>query len=105
MDISLYKAFVSYITYIEHYRDINNYRIGAKAIRNGLPKIDKTKPGWRDIIEVKNFVEWVLTEDDMIVEQVCQDDGAATIEALTSAAKNIFMSNPQEIRSVIMEAK
>lgn len=100
---SLYKAFVAYITYMEHFRDLEHYKIGANVIRNGLPEIDKSEKGWRNIMEVKNFCEMVLTEDPTIVDLVAQDDGAATIEALTSEAKSIMMSNPDEIRKVIFQ--
>ena len=41
--ISLYQVFVSYITYMEYFRNLENYKIGAKVIRNGLPEIDKSK--------------------------------------------------------------
>jgi hypothetical protein len=88
---------------MEHYRDLEHYRIGAKVIRRGLPKMDKSKTGWRNIMEVKNFVEMVLTEDDSIVELIAQDDGAATIEALTEESKNMIMLNSQEITSVIYD--
>ncbi|MHA2502680.1 MAG: hypothetical protein ACXAE3_07415 [Candidatus Kariarchaeaceae archaeon] len=101
MEYSLYKAFVAYVTYMEHYRNLEAYRKGAKVIRNGLPEIDKSKQGWRNILEVKNFVEMVLTEEDAIVDLIAQDDGAATIEALTEDSKTIMMSNTDEISSVI----
>ena len=100
---SLYKAFVSYVTYMEHYRDLDHYRKGAKVIRDGLPEIDKAKPGWRNIMEIKNFCEMVLTEEPSIVELVAQDDGAATIEALTKEAKEILLLNPDEFDKVILE--
>jgi len=103
MAYSLYQAFVSYVTYMEYYRDLEHYRKGAEVIRNGLPEIDKTKPGWRNIMEIKNFVEMVLTEADEIVNMVAQDDGAATIEALTPEAKKMMISNPDEFRSVILQ--
>lgn len=103
MSYSLYKAFVGYVTYIEHFRDLEHYRIGAEVIRNGLPSIEKGKPGWRDILEVKNFVEWILTEEDRIVEQVAESDGASTIEALTDQSRRIVMENPDEIKKKIFQ--
>ena len=36
--------------------------------------------------EIKNFCEMVLTEEPEIVNLIAQDDGAATIEALTEDA-------------------
>ena len=105
MDISLYRAFVSYITYMEYFRNLENYKIGAKVIRNGLPEIDKSKIGWRNILEIKNFCEMVLTEEPEIVNLIAQDDGAATIEALTEDAKNIFITNPMEFKRVILGQK
>jgi len=88
---------------MEHFRDLEHYRKGAAVIRNGLPEIDKKEKGWRNIMEVKNFCEMVLTEDPTIVDMVAQDDGAATIEALTSEAKKIMMLNPDEITKEIFQ--
>ena len=47
----------------------------------------------------------VLTEEPEIVNLIAQDDGAATIEALTEDAKNIFITNPLEFKKVILGQK
>ena len=103
MAYTLYQAFVGYVTYMEHFRNIDNYRIGAKVIREGLPEIDKSQIGWRNIMEVKNFCETILTEEDTIVNMIAQDDGAATIEALTDESKKTMMLNPDDIARIIFQ--
>ena len=101
MSYSIYKAFVTYVTYIDHFRDTDYYRKGAKVIRNGLPSLERGQPGFRDVMTIKNFVEWVLTEEEMVVELATRDDAAATVEALSDEIKSIEMTNPDEIKKEI----
>ncbi|MHA2169617.1 MAG: hypothetical protein ACXAB7_06955 [Candidatus Kariarchaeaceae archaeon] len=101
MEYSLYKAFVAYVTYIETFRDIQQYREAAKVIRNGLPKVERGQTGFRDISTVKQFVETVIVEEESILELTCIDDAISTIEALSPEAKKILMINPDEIRDKI----
>ncbi|MHA2275296.1 MAG: hypothetical protein ACXAC2_06000 [Candidatus Kariarchaeaceae archaeon] len=98
----MFYAFKTYVAMIEHFRDLDHYRMGAKVIRNGLPKIDRGKPGFRDLQIVKQFVEQVMVEEDDLLELICEDDAASTIEALGPEAKNIVMTNPDEIKSKIL---
>ncbi|MDH5401783.1 MAG: hypothetical protein OEZ01_08020 [Candidatus Heimdallarchaeota archaeon] len=98
MSYTVYKAFKTLITYMENFRSIESYKLGAKVIRNGLPQIEKGTSGWRDIVEIKNFVEWVLTEEEEIVEIACISDGSAIIESLSDITKELIMTNTDEIK-------
>ena len=100
-EYSLYKAFVGYVSMIEHFRNLDSYRKGAKVLRNCLPSVSRGEPGFRDIKTVQHFVAQVLVEDDEILTLTCEDDAAATIEALGPEAKNILMLNPVEIKEKI----
>lgn len=101
MEYNLFYAFKTYVAMIEHFRDLEHYRMGAKVIRNGLPTIERGNPGFRDIQIVKQFVEQVMVEEDELLELICEDDAASTIEALTEAAKGVIMTNTAEIRTKI----
>ena len=101
MDYDLFTTFKTYVGMIEHFRDLEHYRMGATVIRNGLPKIERGSEGFRDIQMVRQFVEQVMVEDDDLLELTCESDAASTIEALSNNAKKILMTNSEEIRSKI----
>ncbi|MHA2253676.1 MAG: hypothetical protein ACXAD7_25175 [Candidatus Kariarchaeaceae archaeon] len=103
MEYSLHKAFVTYVTFIETFRELELYRAGAKIIRNGLPSLNRGDRGFRDVQTIKQFVETVLVEEDSIVELVCIDDAISTIEALSDESKQIYMTNPEEIKQKIFQ--
>ncbi|MFV2013888.1 MAG: hypothetical protein ACC656_00530 [Candidatus Heimdallarchaeota archaeon] len=102
MDYDLFYTFKTYVSMIEHFRDLEHYRMGAKVIRNGLPVIERGNPGFRDIQIVRQFVELVMVEEDSILELICEDDAVSTIEALTQDAKKVIMTNGEEIRTKIL---
>ncbi len=87
---------------IEHFRDLEHYRMGAKVIRNGLPKIERGNPGFRDMQIIKQFVEQVMVEEDEILELICEDDAVSTIDALTEDSKNVLITNGAEFRTKIL---
>lgn len=101
MEYTLFHAFKTYVTMIEHFRSLEAYRSGAQAIRNGLPHTERGEFGFHDVSTVKQFVEQVLVEEDEILELICEDDAAATIGALTDDSKKIIMTNPDEIKEKI----
>ena len=101
MDYDLFTTFKTYVGMIEHFRDLEHYRMGATVIRNGLPKVERGSEGFRDIQMVRQFVEQVMVEEDELLELICEDDAASTIEALTEAAKSVIMTNTDEIRTKI----
>jgi len=103
MDYSLHKTFVTYVTFIETFRELEHYRTGAKIIRNGLPSLNRGDLGFRDVQTIKQFVETILVEEDSIVELVCIDDAISTIEALSDESKQIYMTNPAEIKLKIFQ--
>ena len=101
MDYDLFTTFKTYVGMIEHFRDLEHYRMGATVIRKGLPKIERGLPGFRDIQLVKQFVEQVMVEEDDLLQLTCESDAASTIEALSKSAREIMMTNSDEIRSKI----
>lgn len=102
MEYNLFYAFKTYVAMIEHFRDLEHYRMGAKVIRNGLPVIERGNPGFKDMQIIKQFVEQVMVEEDDLLELICEDDAVSTIEALTENAKSIMITNGEEFRTKIL---
>lgn len=105
LNYDLRKAFIGYVTMIEHFRNVDSYRAGATALRNGLPKLQRGEKGFRDVRIVKQFVELVMVEEDELLELICESDAASTIEALSPDAGIVIMTNPAEIKSKIFMTK
>lgn len=101
MEYDLFTTFKTYVGMIEHFRDLEHYRMGATVIRKGLPKIERGSSGFRDIQLVRQFVEQVMVEEDELLELTCESDAASTIEALSDNALEVIMTNSDEIRSKI----